>query len=123
MPKKLSWKPVRKGKIYCSPACGIDCTYVEYLNAVKGAKSLEKELGDGWTGTVWENMGWYFEAEHFEATHSSGIRVYPNGQLYTATLEHFSIYEMAKTPKKAVAKVKKVVKSLMEEFTTLYNAI
>lgn len=61
-PKKLSWKPRRRGAIYCAPACGRGCTHNEYLAAVRDAKALAKELGEGWKVRVTENLGWHFSA-------------------------------------------------------------
>lgn len=53
------WKAVRKGKIYCAPACGHNCTYLDYLQARHRAKEAAKKLGKGWTFEVWENLGWH----------------------------------------------------------------
>lgn len=57
--RRLSWKPVRRGDIYCSPACGRGCTYREYLSAVAAAKKLAKEL-PGFKPHVCENLGWHY---------------------------------------------------------------
>jgi len=62
MKKKLTWDPVRRGKIYCSPACGHDCTHRDYLAAVRGAERLARRLGPGWKAEVWENLGWHYRA-------------------------------------------------------------
>lgn len=59
--RRLSWKPVRRGDIYCAPACGNGCTYQAYLNAVAAAKQLAKEL-PGFKPHVWENLGWHYSA-------------------------------------------------------------
>ncbi len=59
----LSWDPVRKGDVYCAPACGFDCKMAAYYAAVKAARFLCKDLGPGWTPHVWENMGWYYSAK------------------------------------------------------------
>jgi hypothetical protein len=56
-----NWAPVRRGKIYCAPACGGDCTFTAYQQAQRRAKALAKKLGMGWTIRVWENLGWYYE--------------------------------------------------------------
>lgn len=61
--KKLSWKPVRKGDIYCSPACGHNCTYAAYQAANQLAKKIAAELGPAWRPKVHENMGWHARAE------------------------------------------------------------
>lgn len=58
-----SWVPVRRGAIYCSPACGFLCTHAEFVTATKRAAALVKSLGKGWTPDVWENTGrWHYSA-------------------------------------------------------------
>jgi len=70
---ELSWNAVRRGKIYCAPACGGDCTWAEYQQASADAAALVKSLGKGWVARVWENIGW-----HYGATDSTGhLKVYP----------------------------------------------
>lgn len=69
--KKLSWKPVRRGDVYCAPACGRGCKLEEYDRAVAGAEALAKDLGRGWKVRVWENLGWFFEVSR------GGLRVSP----------------------------------------------
>ena len=61
--KKLSWKAVRRGDIYCAPACGARCTYEAYKNAVESAKATVKLMQPqkGWKIRVWENLGWHWE--------------------------------------------------------------
>jgi len=63
MSKKLSWKPIRNGPIYCSPACGAGCTRAEFDAAHKRGADLVKRLGRGWTVHVWENLGWHVRAD------------------------------------------------------------
>lgn len=58
----LSWKPKRRGEIYCSPACGGDCTYAAFQKAKRDAEKLAKIMGRGYKPYVWENMGWHFKA-------------------------------------------------------------
>ena len=58
--KRLSWKPVRRGGIYCSPACGNNCSREAYDTACARAKALAKQLGRGWKAHVWENLGWHW---------------------------------------------------------------
>lgn len=60
--KQLSWKPVRRGDIFCAPACGYNCTWQMYLKAKQESVRLAKSLGAGWKPHVWENMGWYYSA-------------------------------------------------------------
>jgi hypothetical protein len=56
---ELSWEPVRRGEVYCSPACGCGCTWEAYQEILQKAENLAKRMGKGWTPRVWENMGWY----------------------------------------------------------------
>jgi hypothetical protein len=58
----LSWEPVHKGEIYCSPACGHGCKKEEYRDALELAHALVRKLGKGWKPRVWENIGWHYEA-------------------------------------------------------------
>lgn len=60
--QELSWEPVRRGGVYCSPACGNGCTWPEYQEATTAAEKLCGILGDGWKPRVWENLGWHYEA-------------------------------------------------------------
>lgn len=79
--KPLSWKPVRRGDIYCAPACGGKCQYIAYLAATSLANKLAKVMGHGWKPHVWENMGWHNEV----VNGSSCVNKFSNG-LYTATI-------------------------------------
>lgn len=55
------WEPVRVGAVYCSPACGGQCTFAAYQKATKDAARIAAKLGDGWKPRVWENLGWHFK--------------------------------------------------------------
>jgi len=56
--RKSSWTPVRRGPIFCSPACGAGCTKAEYdLKNSCGAK-IAGRLGPGWKAVVHEDGGW-----------------------------------------------------------------
>lgn len=57
---KPDWTPVRRGAIYCSPACGYDCTFEAYERAHQLAAELAARLGPGWTTDVWENGAWHY---------------------------------------------------------------
>lgn len=65
-PKPLSWKPVRRGAIYCAPACGHGCTHAEFKAATAKAKTLcallSQQSVKGWKPRVWENLGWHYAA-------------------------------------------------------------
>ncbi len=58
----LRWTPIRKGNIFCSPACGGKCTFAAYQLAKTNGDKLAKELGKNWKGRVWENLGWHYKA-------------------------------------------------------------
>ena len=58
-----SWTPVRRGHVYCSPACGAKCLYTDYVEARRTAQMMAEALGPGWKPQVWENMGWFFRVE------------------------------------------------------------
>ncbi|QAX92290.1 hypothetical protein HWC07_gp038 [Pantoea phage vB_PagM_LIET2] len=63
-----AWPPVSNGEIYCSPACGADCTKAEFELAMIRAERLCERLNamrfgfKDWKPHVWENMGWHYEA-------------------------------------------------------------
>ena len=61
-PMSLSWKPIRKGRIYCSSACDHDCTHADYRKAHAEARKLCAVLGKRWKPSIWENMGWHYSA-------------------------------------------------------------
>lgn len=67
------WKPVRKGSIYCSPACGGGCTYEAFLKASLEAEKLARRCGKGWEPRVWENLGWHYAA----ASKGNQVKVHP----------------------------------------------
>jgi hypothetical protein len=66
--EQSQWNPVRKGAIYCSPACGFGCTWAQHEEAKERAELLAKRLGPGWKPEVHENMGWHFKASKGKAT-------------------------------------------------------
>lgn len=97
----LSWKPVRRGDIYCSPACGADCKYSDFLKAKEEAKKLCKTLSNGFKSDVWENMGWHRRAR--KGAIVVGLPMYPD-DTYDATHQSpGNVWVRAKTPKKALA--------------------
>lgn len=60
MTARLSWKPIRKGGIYCAPACGGGCKWDAYQKARRDAAALAKKLGPGWKPRLNENLGWHW---------------------------------------------------------------
>lgn len=77
------WRARRRGARFCAPACGRGCTVAEHRRAVELAHDVAVKLGKGWTGIVWENMGWHTKVEH-----ATGIEVRCYGpREYSSTVE------------------------------------
>ncbi len=58
------WTPRNQpGGIYCSPACGGNCTEADYRQAVRCSRNLAHHMGGGWEPRVWENLGWHYVVE------------------------------------------------------------
>ena len=80
--RELSWRPVRKGDVFCAPACGRGCTHAEYVHALTSAAAVVRRLGPGWRPVVSENLGWHYSVELV-----SGIKVHCNaGPSYWADI-------------------------------------
>lgn len=62
------WTPILDDDVYCSPRCGFRCKKADYDRAVAAADDVVRELGEGWSPRVWENMGWYSEARRGSMT-------------------------------------------------------
>lgn len=59
---KRDWTPIRRGDVYCSPACGggaTTCSVKAYEHAVDVANEAARDLGKGWRTRVDENLGWH----------------------------------------------------------------
>ena len=67
-----SWKAVRRGDVYCAPACGGGCTHAAYMQAQLGGERLARRLGPGFKPEVWENLGWHYCAVS-KGNHSLGV--------------------------------------------------
>ena len=118
--RKLSWKPVSRGAVYCSPGCGRGCTYKEFIDANAAADELVELLGPGWKPRVWENMGWYYCAVSLDGH----MKVHPGCNesrptYYTAFFGDIAAggrwVENAKTPKAAIRKVLYLARSDRDE--------
>jgi hypothetical protein len=57
---KLSWKPIRRGAIYCAPACGGGCTKAAHDQAKQTGRIIAMMLGVGWKVSMNENLGWHW---------------------------------------------------------------
>lgn len=62
MTEEERWTPVRRGDVYCSPACGNNCTVYDFEAAHTNAQALVSVLGPKWKPRVWENLGWHYAA-------------------------------------------------------------
>lgn len=71
---------MRRGRVYCSTACGKGCTFAEYQRAKQHGRALAKRLGKGWKPRIWENLGWHYTAKR------GPIEVYPRIKSYWANL-------------------------------------
>jgi hypothetical protein len=108
----LSWKAIRRGSIYCSPACGGGCTYAAYQKACRDAAALAKRMGNGWTPRVHENLGWHWCV----ISPCKRITLRKTGDCYCALFGEAGSMSgqwlcTAKIPKAAVANVIAVAKS------------
>ena len=107
--RELSWKPKRRGLVYCAPACGGQCTRAAYDNAHTQAKELATRLGKGWKVRVWENLGWHWEVFKGELTCTDVRRppsrvarsyVFLNPTLSVGGMQNFHAF--GPTPRKAI---------------------
>ncbi len=107
---ELNWKPVLRGKTYCSSACGGNCTKAAYDDCVKKAKALARRMGKGWKIRVHENLGWFYAVIKGEpVSYSAGfLEITPPhrpGDTYTAWVQsspQFIVHD--KDPKIALQK-------------------
>lgn len=128
VPKPLSWKARRNGEIYCSPACGSNCTRASYEQALKLAAALCKELGPSWVPRVWENMGWHCQASSSCGRWHVHISKAPLGTpSYTVFLspqpsQGGKWVAHGKTPQAALRKVWKSAKPYLEDCSRLLGS-
>jgi hypothetical protein len=83
----LSWKAVRRGDVYCAPACGGGCTWAKYQEARRLATNLARRLGRGWKPALSENLGWHYHAELALAGGRAAVHYYKESRHYTVYLE------------------------------------
>ncbi len=125
-PKCDRWKPVRNGDIYCSPACGGDCTFVDFSLANANAQLLCNRLDEstrfkGWKPHVWENLGWHFQASSpcgriSVYRHSYGKKFHYTAYLGAPQSGCGKWVHSANTPEQAI---KMVIAMAKEEFAEL----
>lgn len=117
----LSWTPRKRGPIYCSPACGFNCTHDAHLKAKRKAKSLADKLGPEWKPDAFENMGWHYAARRGKCNvHPVIVR----GKLlgYHALCGMFAS-EIHRDPVKAVREVRLSAKTYIEELAASIGGI
>lgn len=88
-PEPLSWTPMKRGSILCSPACGYNCTQTAHDKAHRDAAALVASLGGAphWKPRVWENLGWH----HCAISSCGRLKVHPHGYglvYFTAYLDN-----------------------------------
>lgn len=115
-PRELSWNAVRRGNVYCAPACGHGCTRAAFEAAKKAGAALAKQLGKGWRARVWENLGW-----HYCAVSACGRwKVHPN--IFKGKIESYSAFlgegshggrwiEHGRTPQSAIRNTRAVARA------------
>lgn len=114
--KTLSWEPVRKGKKYCSPACGHGCTHAAYQIAQKKGAQLAARLGLDWRHEVIENFGWYYRALHVNAS-CSVLEINSRSFYANLTLGNRQFLCDGTTPNAAVKKALNEAKLLVLNLT------
>ena len=109
----MAWKPKKKGKIYCSPACGRGCTLREYKQACSSGKKLAAKLknidtdvkGGKWKVEIHENLGWHFRvSKGLVSVYEYSFRQYA-ACLNAAGPWGKSLWRQGKTPKLAVRRL------------------
>lgn len=117
MTDRLSWTPVRRGPVYCSPACGGGCTRAAYDAAREAAADLARDLGPGWAPHVWENLGWHYAAQRG----SVSVRR-ANGRSYYAFDEALAgaLPQHGYRPWVAVDKLRTLVRELLDDMEARY---
>ena len=119
--RELSWKALRRGPIYCAPACGFNCTWADYLKAVEAASALCRSLGRGWMPVISENMGW-----HYHAAHEAGMSVWPSapGTFWATTngtIRQFEGY--GKTPRAALKAALQKGRQAVAELSAIFASL
>jgi hypothetical protein len=133
MEKQGDWNPVKKGGVYCSPACGRGCTNKEYRQAWSDANKLLKKMkSKGWEVRVWENLGWHYElvSRHISLHVLKGVKGPSYGTMMNLT-EEFSCAGQPELrspgyysdPNDAVANQLKVAEDYMNKLQLAINLV
>lgn len=116
-----AWKPRHRKdatgrRIFCSPACGANCSYFDYQQAQRRALKLANRLGPGWKPRVWENMGWFCEAVKGKASvhpHYTRGRKTPRYTIYFNT--HIQVVLAGPSPSKLVKQALEIARANIRE--------
>jgi len=122
-PAYYDWDAVRRGPIFCSPACGGRCTWAAHLAATAAADKLAREMGPGWTPHVWENLGWHYSV----LSPCRRLKIHPGGGTFTAFLGSAAssggvFAETARTPRAAIAAVRARAAAQLAESIAMLEA-
>lgn len=128
------WKPKRRGKFYCSQACGggTHCLWADYQGAKKSAVALAKQLGNGWTPRIWENLGWHFEVvspcRRIRIHACKNARHTEYVALLSTPVPHARAYGrlfigVGKTPTAAINQIRKQGRAYIKQLQTMLEGI
>lgn len=116
MTVELSWKPIRNGAEYCSPACGGGRTHAAYMRAQREAAALCKQF-PGFKPRVWENVGWHWGIVN------NGVFIHP------CTPHHFhagiipGVLATGRTARSALRNMEKYLKRKVTEHTARLSQV
>lgn len=114
------WKPVLKGDVYCSLACGGGCKKAEYDRAVEEADKLCKKLGKNWKTRVWENLGWHWSVQLVSDKTSMEIHVYDESCWIDCRFNGRQYEEQFPTPEEAI---QGIIRTAKEDAVAILNAV
>lgn len=106
----LSWRPVRRGAVYCAPACGLGCKFSDYEKVCRDAARLSEALGPAWQPVVWENLGWFYKSVSGDGDSLLEVHTVPAGNYYWTSIGGHTVE--ATTP---LLLLKRLLKALRDE--------
>lgn len=128
------WTPVRRGEIYCSPACGGNCTQAAFELANIQAERLCEQLNNmaggfkDWQPYVWENLGWHYQVRRDVSRPGEAINGIneciirkrhsedPEKYRCSITINGRIFYNHADTPEKALLITMTEIRQFMQAF-------
>lgn len=75
---KGAWTPVRRGKLYCFPACGGGCTWAAYQKAKRDGELVARLLGSNWRARISENCHWFWCVELDSGLNDFVLSIHPS---------------------------------------------